>query len=89
LVSALLHLQQIYSKISLSGCKIEPIGCWTNRPVSKEGPLFLLFLQEIISEGPLLRRRNPRLSEARQSKQQRDDARIPAASLLAKEKRVA
>jgi hypothetical protein len=85
----LLHLQQIYSKLSLSGCKAEPIAYWTTGPSAERVPLFLLFLQEIISEGPLLRRRNPRLSEARQSKKQRDQARIPVADLLAKEKRVA
>jgi hypothetical protein len=48
----LLHLQQICSKISLSGCKVELTRRWTNRPFSRKGPLFLLFLQEIISDGP-------------------------------------
>ena len=47
----MLHLQQIYSKISLSGCKAEPIGYWTTGPSAERVPLFLLFLQEIISEG--------------------------------------
>src|SRR5262249_13520659 len=36
--STLLHLQQIYSSISLSGCKDEPIGFLDHRSVCGEGP---------------------------------------------------
>jgi hypothetical protein len=79
---ALLHLQQIYSKISLSGCKPGPIARRTTAPSAKRVPLFSLFLQEIISERPLLHRRNPRLSETLRSKKQRDDARIPVALIV-------
>jgi hypothetical protein len=39
----------------------------------------LLFLQEIISGWPLLRRRNPRLRTAQQTKEQRDNSKTAAA----------
>src|SRR6516165_4504024 len=50
----LLYLQQICSRISLSGCEVEPTKRWANgAPFIHRGPLFLLFLQEIISDRPL------------------------------------
>jgi len=39
-------------------------------------PLFLLFLQEIISDRPLASRRNPGIPAAQQIKKQRDTQRI-------------
>jgi hypothetical protein len=44
----------------------------SNRHLLERIPLFLLFLQEIISEGTLLRRRNPRSPAAQRAKKQRD-----------------
>ena len=44
-----------------------------NRPFSGSASLFSLFLQEIISGGLLLYRRNPRPWAARQTKEQRHE----------------
>jgi hypothetical protein len=44
--------------------------------------LFFVFIQEIISDGPLLRRRNPRPSAAEGAKEQRDNNPCSAARPL-------
>ncbi len=51
-------------------------------PVPNGPPLFLLFLQEINSDGPLLRRRNPRFPMAWRRKEQRDNGSCRAVRLV-------
>jgi hypothetical protein len=44
----------------------------SNRSFRESGPLFLLFLQEIISDGSFLRRRNAGRAVSYRKKEQRD-----------------
>ena len=54
----------------------------SHAPVPNGPPLFLLFLQEINSDGPLLRRRNPRFPMAWRRKEQRDNGSCRAVRLV-------